>query len=234
MKKLAEQFDNLFSGLRRAYGSYMIGSRNVKKGKIEGSAGTRSAPVTNDIWQAHLAGKQGLGIVPIRDDGTCTFGAIDVDKYDIDLDMLSNRIIKLGFPLLLCRTKSGGAHLYLFLKEPLEAEFVRGILGHFSAEIGVAGSEIFPKQNRLANEKDIGNWINMPYFHVKKTNRYAIFAETKLSPERFIEKANSIKASYDELQDFLPKESEDFQEAPPCLQTISKSGFPDGSRNNSL
>src|SRR5262245_12201447 len=48
-----------------------------RKTKYEYVAGQ---PTLSD-WIAHLEGKVGLLAVPVRADGTCTFGVIDIDDY---------------------------------------------------------------------------------------------------------------------------------------------------------
>jgi hypothetical protein len=59
----------------------------------------------------------GIGIVPIRDDATCVWGAIDIDlDKEPNLTVLAKQVHKLELPLIVCRSKSGGAHLYLFCR----------------------------------------------------------------------------------------------------------------------
>jgi hypothetical protein len=235
MKKESERLYRLFSGLDRAYGMYKVAGPKNHKGKREGKAVTKAEPLTLDLWRKHLAGQIGLGVIPIRDDGNVLWGAIDVDDYELNLELLSKRLAVMELPLILCRTKSGGAHLYLFLSEPVQATFIRSILNSFAAELGHSGSEIFPKQNRLANDKDIGNWINMPYqFDAKETDRYAIYNGESLDLNTFLNLADEMKVSESDLKAYIHRESEDFVEGPPCLQILSRRGFPDGVRNNSL
>src|SRR5690242_13304820 len=84
----AARFMALFSGLTRCFGQYIVppGTKATDaRGKIEGKAETWSKRLLNvNDWEAHLAGERGLGIVPIRDDDTCLFGAIDIDIYPLD------------------------------------------------------------------------------------------------------------------------------------------------------
>src|ERR1035438_5975964 len=117
---LARHFRALFAGMERAHGTYGKPSeRREEDGKLKGAATTKREPVTDALWQEHLAGVTGLGIIPIRDDSTCVFGAIDVDVYaDLDHGRVASRVLRLGFPLITCRSKSGGAHLYLFSANP--------------------------------------------------------------------------------------------------------------------
>ena len=99
---LAGRFMARFAGLERAHGTYEIGAgaRADAKNKINGKALTKLEPVTEELWELHLAGKRGLGIVPIRDDASCLFGAIDIDVYDnFDLPALEAKCLALKLPL---------------------------------------------------------------------------------------------------------------------------------------
>jgi hypothetical protein len=241
---LAEAFFELFRGLDRAHGVYEIpqgrpGGGGGKKGKVEGRAATIQAPPTAELWEAHLAGERGLGIVPITDDATCNFGAIDVDKYGteaIPLEEMEARVASFKLPLLPTRTKSGGIHLYIFTRTPLPAELIRARLTEWAVALGFGGSEIFPKQSHLLTGADTGNWINMPYFGGANgdTVRYGIFKGKPLSAVEYLERANRIKVTELMLEKLELPEQEDFINGPPCLQSLARSGFPQGMRNNGL
>lgn len=232
---MEQQFFQLFRSLDRAYGSYKI---THKQGvKVKGQAITQRGVVNEELWKKHLSGKQGLGLVPIlgTKDARCWWGAIDIDKYDIDLVDLEKQIDILGLPLIVCRTKSGGAHLYIFAKDkPIPAEIIRSKLMEWSGALGHPGVEVFPKQNSLANDHDVGNWINMPYFNVEKTERYAIFHGKKLEAKDFLEYAQHKAIDIEKLVQFELEQGEEFRGAPPCLQALIRMGFPKGSRNNAL
>jgi hypothetical protein len=145
---LAEDLCSLLRGLDRAHGSYEPRGADPA-GKVGGVASTLAGPLTPALWEAHLAGRRGVGVPPLLDDGTCAWGAIDVDVYDLDLPALNRRVQGLGLPLVVCRTKSGGAHLYLFFAEPVAAEAVRPKLAAWAAALGHPGVEVFPKQDYL-------------------------------------------------------------------------------------
>jgi hypothetical protein len=138
----------LLRGLDRAHGAYEPRGTDAK-GKVSGVASTRPGPLTPALWAGHLAGRRGVGVAPLLDDGTCAWGAIDVDVYDLDLPALVRRVIGYGLPLVVCRTKSGGAHLYLSLAEPAPATLVRRKLAAWAAALGHPGAEVFPKQDFL-------------------------------------------------------------------------------------
>jgi hypothetical protein len=236
--ELASRLSTRFSGLDRAHGQYDINGNVSSAGKHEGRAQTVREPVTLEKWIGHLKGERGIGVVPIRDDANCLFGAIDIDTYQGDLFKLADQVAGLDIPLILCRSKSGGPHLYLFLSEPAPADLVRGKLMEWAVLLGYSGVEIFPKQTRLASENDVGNWINMPYFGGDETNRYAIFNGKQLSLEQFLDLAEMLAMDLETLSTHkpsMPSELGDWwEEAPPCLQSLAMRGFGEGGRNNAL
>ena len=68
-----------------------------------------------------IEGKQSLGIIPIRDDNKCIWGCVDIDSYaGFDHKKLIDKIKEAKLPLVVCRSKSGGAHVFLFAEEPLK------------------------------------------------------------------------------------------------------------------
>ncbi len=229
---IANEFFECFVGLPRAYGKYTI--TDTTHEKVEGQAATVREPPTAEMWLDHLNGKQGLGIIPIRDDATVRWGAIDVDVYDLNLPELEEKVRALNLPLILCKTKSGGAHLYLFLTEDTSAELVRGKLMNWAIALGYSGIEVFPKQVRLASERDVGNWINMPYFG---KDRWAIHDGEWLHPEDFLLLVDETAITITVLKDTDPPQEESdsmMLEGPPCLQSLARSGFSSGSRNKGL
>jgi len=235
---LADAFSKRFAGLPRAHGRYKVPTGIAPGKKRSGRGETIREPVSVELWQAHLDGIMGLGIVPIRDDGHCVFGAIDVDRYDLDLKALEAAVLAAGFPLVVCRTKSGGAHLWLFTNEDVPAELMRGRLMEWAVALGHSGVEVFPKQTRLAGVNDVGSWINMPYFAHEETDRYAIDHGEQLSAEEFLTLADQRALLLDALEGYqLPTDDlieEWFLDAPPCLQTLAKRRFGEGMRNNAL
>lgn len=226
----------MFEGLHRAHGQYRIDQGSVGKGKVSGRALTVLEPLTVEKWEEHLEGKLGVGSIPIRDDATCSWGAIDIDTYPLDIPALEAKLKEHNLPLVPCRTKSGGAHLYLFLNTPVAAEKVRNYLLTFASVLGYPGVEIFPKQVKLASQRDVGNWINMPYFAGEKGDRYAIIGGKKATPLQFLKRAEGIKEKLTEerLASLAVRETEAFSDGPPCLQALSINKIPQGQRNEGL
>jgi putative DNA primase/helicase len=189
---LAGRFHTLFAGLQRAYGTYRI-DQTREDGKQTGTAVTVRQPVTNELWEQHLAGVNGLGIIPIRDDNTVVFGAVDVDVYaDLDHGRIASTLARMELPLIPCRSKSGGCHLFLFCKEPVPAGKVQDKLRDIAALLGHGTAEIFPKQT--GGERDLGSWLNMPYQNMAETTRYAVRpGGDAMTAEEFLAAAESCK-----------------------------------------
>jgi hypothetical protein len=237
----AERFFIRFAGLERAHGSYRPDGTERADGKNEGHAETIKAPPNLELWNGHLNGVYGIGIVPIRDDATCVWGAIDIDlDKEPNLTVLAKQVHTLELPLIVCRSKSGGAHLYLFCSEPVPAQLLRGKLMEWCVALGYSGVEVFPKQTRLAGPRDFGNWINMPYFGGADTARYAIDdAGRPLSVHEFLDLTDMLAVTASELEDIgMPADMTfggSLADGPPCLQCIAgKGGASTGHRNKML
>jgi hypothetical protein len=189
-----------------------------------------------ELWGQHLAGTQGLGIVPINEQNQCHFGAIDVDDYSIKHKELNKQIQLKKLPLVLTRTKSGGAHLYCFTTEPVEAELMMTKLREMATALGQGKAEVFPKQTKLLIDRgDVGSWINMPYFHADKTTRYALDdCGVALNTEEFIRYVHKSAVSREQLRLYTAEAEELLPGGPPCLQFMARDGFPEGTRNAAL
>lgn len=226
-----DRFMGLFQGLERGYGQYRINGERDKDGKLTGKAVTIRAPLERTQWEEHFAGEVGLGIVPIDDDGLCWWGAIDVDVYDLDLDELSKKISDAKLPLITITSKSGGAHLYLFMNDAVPAAWMMETLQTWAAALGFAGSEVFPKQKRLASTEDVGNWLNMPYFNgdtrtmwPDKEARYFLMYAEHMASINSVESINAIQV--------VAPDVDPWDEAPPCLRIIaSDKEHQSGGRN---
>jgi len=234
------RFRALFSGFTKNYGTYRIRGRS-ESGKVDGQAATEEGATTLDLVARHLAGEQGLGIIPLREDNTVLFGAIDVDDKKMDHAAVVAKIAALGVPATLCRSKSGGGHLYFFFASPLDAATFRRKAALIVSLLGYSKkTEVFPKQSSRKSDIDVGNWINLPYFDVAKTNRFAFGpGGVALSLEDFLNLAESRKVTPDEFEAWEPQTTaedvvkEILDEAPPCLTMIyRKGGAVEGSRNN--
>jgi hypothetical protein len=232
--ELADRFYERYAGLPRAYGTYILTHVDGEKGKQQGKASTQIGLYTSHLWRMHLDGRQGLGVIPINDDAMVSWGCIDIDIYPLNLEELDLKVKKFNLPLVTIRTKSGGAHLTLFMREPASAAIVRSKLTEFSLALGYGGVEIYPKQIRLASLNDVGNWLNMPYFGGDGTTRYALKNGSVLNCQQFLEYAEERAVTSEELLGVKIDLSDYFDDGPPCLQVLATNGIPEGSRNNTL
>lgn len=234
---LAEDFRQLFSGLERAHGTYNLSDPEFRdNGKQIGRALTKHEPVTIELWKNHLGGRLGLGIIPIRDGDTAVFGAIDVDVYQgTSHKDIARKLANAKLPLAVCRSKSGGAHIFCFSREPVPASNMQTKLKEIASFLGFGGCEIFPKQTKImSSQGDVGQWINMPYFNGVRGMRYCVNIDgDALTPEQFIEFAMSIRVEKDWFSKLVVVQNE-FVDGPPCLQTLAQLTYPDGTRNDGL
>ncbi|MFT6841380.1 MAG: hypothetical protein ACJASR_000140 [Psychroserpens sp.] len=241
--KLVKKFLKLFDGYELAYGQHcnLIESET---GKVEGNGDTISMPLEDDTVESHLeGGGNSLGIVPLKLKNTLRFGAIDIDvknptnpMYE-SIEKTQEKINKFQLPLVACQSKSKGIHLYCFTQEEVPAILLIKRLKEWAALLGYGSVEIFPKQTTRADRKDIGNWLNMPYYNYKNTDRWAINDQfKKLDIEEFFKYATISSISKEELKDFKIEQQfdESYNDAPPCLQTLATIGVGEGGRNNGL
>ena len=211
------EFKDLFSGGTHAYGRSDGHSRTIKE------------DLTFDDYEKHLRGEISLGVIPIRKSGFCNFGAIDLDTQ-VNFEDVEGAIKNQNLPLLACRSKSGGAHLYTFFGGMgIQARDLRFLLGDFLQKLNLEGIErkysskdeveIFPKQNQLNELEGKGNWINLPYYNLysetEQCNRLAFSGGKYLDLEGFVLAAQEVRKLNDKL-DLIPKFDEN--DAPPCMK----------------
>jgi len=234
--EISEKLHEIFHGSSRAHGSFMVENSSLGQ-KTQGKAKTiKTIGASVKHWQQHLEGKEGLGIIPIDEENSVKWGAIDIDVYSLNLEKLVSKIEEFKLPLVVCRSKSGGAHVFCFLQEKAPAADMQDKLREISAGLGYGGVEIFPKQREVLVERgDIGSWLNMPYFEGDESLRYGFNPEGKaLSLENFIKFIEKRAITHEELIELEVPILDDIKDGPPCLQVLLKQGFPKGTRNNGL
>jgi hypothetical protein len=241
---LIRQFMNIFIGYEQAHGQHELFAQADEGGKIKGRARTVVGGAGLAQYRVHLHSEgTSLGLIPLLADDTCWFGAIDVDiqgevKLNEPIEELEKRIRSLELPLVVCRSKSGGAHLYLFGSHPIAARVMQSKLSEFASLLGYGGCEIFPKQIMRVNEQDRGNWINIAMYGSlapEGTERYAIRNGKPIRDlSNFIAYAESMRLSQKSLSDVSVKLSDVFADGPPCLQHLTTFGLEKGGRNTTL
>lgn len=225
-----QRYKNLFKGNPNAYGVYVKGAARPSF--------TEKKPLTDQQYANHLQFEaRGLGVIPIIDDKVSGFGVLDFDnhkeKNGIKLIELEKKVRNLKYPLVVCRSKSGGAHGFLFGLEPLNTKLLIRTLQKMAENLTGVGEkdiEIFPKQARI-DKHQIGNWINLPYLECESTERYAIVGGQKLGFLDFLREAESKRISNATLSELGTLFH---NQAPPCIQIMLKEKMDEGNRNNAL
>lgn len=237
-----KSFADLFAGRDDVCGRYVL-PPNVKPtatGKLSGAAATRREVVTEASYKKHTEGKERLGIVPIRPgDNTVLWFALDADLYktpNLHRD-LAKKIKRLMLPLVITKSKSGGAHLWCFFRDPIPAVRARDIAKDYIKKLKLSPkTEIFPKQDTIHVEDD-GNWINLPYFG-KVAVGLDRDGERELTLKQFLSHANEWTQTLDDLK-IKRKETDavvqgEQEGAPPCIETMIEEGIEEGGRNSAL
>lgn len=214
-------FCELFAGRVSAYGVHVPSNETDESGKRKGRSYTKTAALTPEVYSNHLTGKESLGIVPLREDNTVLFAAIDIDIYPVDVKKYCAIFDGYNLPFTCFSSKSGGLHAYVFFREPVPAVKLLPMLREVVAVIGLpATTEVFPKQ---ADAKKVGNWINLPYFDAKKSTRQAYDLSGKAlsfdNAMQFCAARRVTLAALDEAITALP-----LHDGPPCLQSLLVSG----------
>ena len=237
---MLERFKDIFAGLETAYGQTKMTGEIRDDGKNEADSIIVHKSVTDVLWQKHLNGEfPALGIVPIRQDSKCKWGCLDIDVYDLNHKELVQKIKEKNLPLIVFKSKSGGAHIFLFVKEFVPASLIREKLKTMAAILGHAGKELFPKQDYIKAEKNqIGSWLNIPYHAGDKSVRCALDDNANpLTVEQFFKLHNEKVLSEKDLIQWkasIISEDDDLLEAPPCLVTLLSNKVKQGGRNDTL
>lgn len=98
-------------------------------------------PPTPELWQKHLDGRIGIGVIPPDENGKAKYGGIDIDDYQLGPGNLAADIRRLKLPLITVASKSGGAHLLLFANEAVSPELMERALRSLAARLGLVLKE---------------------------------------------------------------------------------------------
>jgi len=243
----SKKYIKIFSGLKRNFGSADLSKIQIDSttGKAKPIYSWAHREITEQDYLDHLNGKQSIGIQPCDDQGMAQFGAIDIDDkqhsytnfpYKKYIDIIA----KNNLPLIPVRSKSGGMHLYLFLKEPIRAVAIRNFLEGLLFTLKLPTNiEIYPKQTELGQDAEgkyiHGQFINLPYYN--KTERKAFNLDgTFFTFEQFIKVVEANTLTADELEEFTLEHTkkilvgggEEFNDGPPCLAILTKDKLSDG------
>tara|TARA_R110002050_G_scaffold181758_1_gene315249 strand:- start:3166 stop:4677 length:1512 start_codon:yes stop_codon:yes gene_type:complete len=233
-----KKFIEIFTGLERAHGCTYVEKKNTDGTKVKGQSFVKRQHVDEELWSNHLKGiEPSLGIIPINEENKCRWGCIDIDSYaGFDHKKLIIQIKKFKLPLITFRSKSGGAHIFLFTTVPVDAELIRKKLVSIGSILGFGSSEVFPKQIELKSKDDTGNFLNLPYFNATNTTRYAFLENGEAaSIDGFFGLYERNKLTPEQLEKLIIKRTEsELSDGPPCMETLAAEGISEGGRDNAL
>lgn len=229
----------LFTGNMHNYGQHEYAFKEGVEKEHGKSFTVTDKLLTHEQYIAHLNGEMGLGVIPLNDEGECKFGVIDIDVYDNDLKRYIDAIERNNFPLVPIKSKSGGIHIYAFMKQAVNAKTVIEMLQQMIVLLGLdiyvknklnRIIEIFPKQTKSADGR-IGNWINLPYYNWQKTRQHVLRDGKALDLSDGLTLCKERRRTVTEFRNFM-KELHG-EDGPPCLQTIQLLNAADkGGRNH--
>ncbi len=228
-----ERFMAAFEGFSSAHGQTQI-SNERRAGKQKAKSYIVRKPLTLDLVLGHLEGRNGVGSIPINESNKCRFGALDIDQYPLDLVALDKKLRGIEVPSVVCRSKSGGAHIFFFFTDYMSAGEFRDKASEIASYLGYGGCEIFPKQEQVLVERgDVGNFINLPYFDSEQTLRYAIKEDGEpASLKEFLALVKERTVKPDTFVALtLGDPVQEFKEWAPCLSCMFGQGIPEGTRN---
>lgn len=223
----ADLLSGLFRGSDMAHGRTETTGTVTGKGKHDAKSWLEKRAATLSDWEAHINGSKGLGMVPLNSENQVHWGAIDVDIYEgLSIEQLNEKIQVNRLPLVVCRSKSGGPHIFLFVTEAVPAKLMIEKLDSLAGFLGFGTSEIFPKQATIHKDDknpDFGSWINMPYFNGTRNLRYALDPQNNALPTigAFVAYARSKAITPADFKDYTPPVPQDLlPDGPPCLNQL--------------
>ena len=239
---MEKRYIEYFNGYRLAYGvadfEHPDAYVDQENGKKKPVYRWNYEDLTEELYQAHLEGKLSIGIQPCNENSEVKFGVIDIDPKDydsFDKKFFLEKIQEYNLPLIPVTSKSGGLHLFIFMKTFTSASVVKSFLSNLLPTFKLKPDcEIFPKQTQLTKDDETGQlrpgqFINLPY--LGGNQRQAINVDgTTFTLDQFMQviEANLVdKERLKDITDSIEKQDmqgvdEDFADGPPCLAILSK------------
>jgi len=225
LKRLAD----LFEGDPDQFITTSLTGEVDERGKREAKYITIHEPLTSAKWQEHLDGKIRIGVRPENNE-KAKWGCIDVDPStykDYSQKKYVSIIKEYKLPLIPIKSKSGGLHLFLFLKDWASVEDIRKKLDEWNDTFFMA-NEVFPMNKA----------VTMPYHNMNATTEFAFDDNSNpLMIGSFLTLAESKRLSVKELYNLKTNSYEpeaDWQHYPPCVQKLITDPWPGNNRNNFL
>jgi len=128
--------------------------------------------LTDIVLEQHLSGLKTLGTYVIREDMKVSYGVIDIDGEQDNLEplkQLGHMIYSLfpEFKRVLEFSGRRGYHVWIFMDKLESPKFVKELLTTRLKLNNIRNIEVFPKQDNLSGKK-LGNLIKLPCGKHKK------------------------------------------------------------------
>lgn len=228
---IVQEFANLFTGRNDAWGTY----------GPEGKGQCIKEKVTIENYKAHLEGKKSLGVYPLLPDNTCKFFAIDLDEKNFEKAKAIRKELSSHYVYTyIAKSKSKGYHIYGFLSEPVPAVELRKVLSYALNKLNIK-AELFPKQDKIDEKTQYGNYINLPSFG--ETRPFLANDETAVelpkamklfrkngTTELFIALRMIPDVKPKVIEQKLPSSKKRKKGDPPCIEMMLK-GISEGGRD---
>ena len=121
---LSFKFHELFVSNPNVYGqTSLTGKTRNRDGKADSKSFLVKEAIDPTVWESHLKGERIIGCTPLINEDQVRWGALDVDVYQDSktLEGIIQQVKENKLPFVVCRSKSGGAHVYLFFSEEVSA-----------------------------------------------------------------------------------------------------------------
>jgi len=220
---------NLFEGNSELFITTSLTGEVDERGKHVAKTFTVHEPVTLKLWKGHLEGAQRIGIKPENGD-VVKWGCIDIDPQNYK-GFSEKKIVDIirehKLPLIPARSKSGGLHLFIFLKDWTPIKDILKVLHEWN-NVFFQSLEVFP----------MNKCMNMPYFNMDATTEHAY--DDNNSPVligRFLELAKQKTIAIEDLLKLKIKEYEpesNWKQYPPCCQKLISEPWTGNHRNDLL
>ena len=254
------QFAEIYRGIDNRYGLFLgFGNTNPKTGKKDKVCKMEHG---SPPYIAHIEGNTKIGIYPFTENKKVAWGCIDIDDYiSLDIPKVAKQVAELGLPGVVTRSTNGGAHVWFHFTQSVSAKQLRNKLRDIRDVMGLdPKTELFPKQDEIDLNGNVGNFVFIPYNGGARGGSYAVNDKTgeaiqtieefeKYVATKKLNSVNDIKVikkslvpDHDEPGEIIEYQDQDLElkdfidEAPPCLKTILniKGGFAEEGRNNAL
>lgn len=166
-------FRSIFTGRSDVYGTYDPATRRSWQVKQS---------VTDRVIQDHLEGRRPYGVY-LLDGEKVAAAVVDFDHDETGPPLVFQKESRnLGLPAYVERSKSKGYHVWMFFRGRVLGSKARQVLLQILERIKMQGTEIFPKQDRLTDPKQFGNFINAPLFGQLSPQGRSVFLNEALEP----------------------------------------------------